>query len=346
MKHKTKYVECILRDMKRQKTPKSPKNKSGLKSSINEVLAFIASDKSVGWDSWSKKIKKIKWAEFGDKEYQQAKNELVELIQIMYNHNAQLGHQLEKLQFQLHSEEKFWRESDETKADFLSLVSHQLRTPLTVSLLNVEILLASYHGDLVKEQKKSLQEIFLSLRRMAEMLNVFSIVSKIELNTFILKPKPLDLTEVLRDLLTAKLAENKSTKLKVETDYDTQSGIVRADFDLINIALSNLVSFSVKNALECKNGKVKVITCGDDLGVFICFYNNGPVIPEIDQGKIFSKGYRTNNSNKEDLSDVGLGFYISKTIIDRSGGRIWFESSLEKGTSFHVFLPKANGQST
>ena len=318
------------------------KDKLGLKSKINEALVFMTKQKPTEWDKWSEKLKKIKWGEFKEEEYRQSKNEIAELMGTFQNYTARLGRQLEKIQFQLHSEEKFWRESDETKADFLSLVSHQLRTPLTISLLNIEILLAGHHGNLTRRQKKSVKEIFLSLKRMTEMLNVFSIISKIELNTFVLKPKLIDLVEILDNLLADRLADNKNAQLKAETDYDKKFSTVKADFDLINIALSNLIAYSVKNASLEKRGKVKITTCGDKLGVFICFYNNGAAIPVSEQDKIFSKRYQADSSNREDLSDTGLGFYISKTIIDRSGGRLWFESSPEKGTSFHIFLPKEN----
>lgn len=345
----TKTKKCSMEKkgkshMPRPKTFKSlpSAKKTGLKNKINEVLSFWSNLGSLEWEVWSKKIKKIKWLDFTADEFGLAKDSVIELIEILQNGVLKLGHQLERVQFQLHSEEKFWRESDETKADFLSLVSHQLRTPLTVSLLNTEILLFDRRSNLSLEQRKSLQEIFVSLKKMTEMLNVFSIVSKIELSTFVMKARTLNLTEMLDKILADCFEDCKGEKVDISVNHDERAAVIKADADLIKIALSNLVAFSIRNALDKKDGKVKIITCGDSLGVFICFFNSGPSIPVADQDKIFSKGYRTHGPNRENLSDIGLGFYISKTIIDRSGGRIWFESSPEVGTSFHVFLPKEN----
>lgn len=338
----------IMERKKPVSNPASPKiyksvQTLSLKKRVNEVAFFTVKLDLRKREEFTGKMKRIKWADFSDEEFVRAKDSIIELIENLQSQLIKTVSRLGKSQLQLESEEKFWKESDETKADFLSLVSHQLRTPLTVALLNTEMLL-THSKKMPIEQKKSLEEIFESLTKITEMLNVFSIVSKVELNNFIIKAKLINLTEIVDSIFLDISENNKDENLNININHDQKNIEVEADPDLIKIVFKNLMTFSVKNVSGKKKGNVEIVTCGDGVGAFISFFNDGPTIPEAEQKRIFDKGYRNGGPNKEDLSDIGLGFYISKTIIDRSGGRIWFESSPEKGTSFHVFLPKVSTQ--
>jgi len=228
---------------------------------------------------------------------------------------------------------------DETKADFLSVVSHQLRTPLTVSILNIEMLLAGYRGKITADQGASLQEILVSLKKMTEMLNIYSIVSKIELETFVPKPRALDLPALAKSIIFEHKKRYPS-KTKITADFDSKIPSVEGDPDLWKIALTNVISYSIK-ASSVEGKETVIIGRLTDVGVFLSVKSFGPSLSVVETENIFNKGFRLDGSNKEDLADTGFGFYITRKIINLSGGDVWLESDDKKGTVFHIFLPNS-----
>lgn len=249
---------------------------------------------------------------------------------------GKLKREIEDLKEKNKETEDKQRFSDETKIDFLSIVSHQLRTPLTVSSLQIEMILTGYKGELSPELNESLKDLYHYHRRMTEMLNIFSIISKIEMDTFTIKPKKLDIRIILDEVIAQNDVNIKEKKLKILRKYDEKVSEINIDEDLIQIVFSNLLINAINNSLN--NGLITLTIKIEELGIFISFKNKGPAIPPEIIPKVFTKTYFNNRSIRQDLGDTGLGLYITKKIIDKCGGNIWFESSDKKGTAFHIFL--------
>lgn len=239
---------------------------------------------------------------------------------------------------------------DKAKTEFVSLASHQLRTPLTAISWFTEMLLRKT-DNLNKYQKEYLNEIYQSGRRMAELVNSLLNVSRIEMGTFAIEPKDCSLKEIAKNVITDLELLFKKKKIKLKETYDAKLPHISGDPQLINIIFLNLLSnaikytrpigkvsleISLKKGIDFPNQKL-----GKEFNncILIKVSDDGVGIPKNDQPKIFSKLYRADNAKILDPAGSGLGLYIVKAILDNSGGKIWFESIENKGTKFYVIFP-------
>lgn len=228
------------------------------------------------------------------------------------------------------------REVDKAKTEFVSLASHQLRTPLTSIGWYAEMLLSGDAGEINEDQKNYLTEIDKGNKRMVDLVDSLLSVSRIDLGTFAIEPKPTDFIDisntVIKELKTN--IEKKGTIIK--TDYD-ELPLIEADPSLTRIIFQNFISNAVKYTPD--GGEVTVRIKKQDPNILISVSDNGYGIPKDQQNKIFQKLFRADNIQNKDVEGNGLGLYVVKAIVEKSGGKIWFESEENKGTTFSATLP-------
>ena len=229
------------------------------------------------------------------------------------------------------------KEVDKAKTEFVSLASHQLRTPLSAINWYAEMLLAGDAGKLNDDQKKFVDEIYRGNQRMVDLVNALLNVSRLELGTFIVEPKPCQITEIADSVLEEIKPQIKTRKQKMTKEYDVDFPIMQLDEKLIRIVLQNLLTNAVKYTPEA--GSVKLEIRRKTKTTEIIVSDTGLGIPKAQQNKIFSKLFRADNVRSSDVEGTGLGLYIVKAIVDQSGGTIKFESEENKGTKFVVTLP-------
>ncbi|MFZ4631706.1 MAG: ATP-binding protein [Patescibacteria group bacterium] len=226
---------------------------------------------------------------------------------------------------------------DRTKTEFVSLASHQLRTPLSSINWYAEMLLAGDGGKLNEEQSGFVKEIYTGNQRMVELVNSLLNVSRLELGTFAVGPQPTDVIKTAQEVLSELKPGIAEKKLKLSFDYDKTIPIISADPKLLRIVFQNLLSNSVKYTPE--KGTVKLILNQDKKNLLVTVADNGYGIPKSQHDKIFSKLFRADNVRAKDTEGTGLGLYIIKSIVDHFGGTIRFESEEDKGTTFYLSLP-------
>jgi len=229
------------------------------------------------------------------------------------------------------------RRIDEIKSDFISIASHQLRTPLAVSTLHTEMLLAGHIGELTAEQREYIEEIHFYNKKMAELLSVFLSVSKIEMDTFTMEFESLSVESILDDTVHELSVDVNEKRIKITKTYHSALPKVYADNRLLRIALQNIISNAVKYTPV--GGKVFIETKKSGDNILIKIKDTGIGISEADKSRVFMKLYRGKNAKKADSIGTGLGLYIAKSFIDKSGGEIWFDSQINVGTTFFVLLP-------
>jgi signal transduction histidine kinase len=241
------------------------------------------------------------------------------------------------------------KEIDKVKTEFISLASHQLRTPLTSIGWYVEMLQSGDAGVLNDKQKKFLSEVYTGNKRMVELVNSLLNVSRMELGTFVVEPEPTDIALLARSVADEQKLQIEEKKLKLSAKYAKDLPLFSADPKLLRMVAQNLLS----NAVEYTPDKGKVgfdiwlAKKGDEVGgkkvkedsIVIIVSDTGYGIPAAQQEKIFTKLFRADNVREKDTDGTGLGLYIVKAIVDHSGGEIWFESEENKGTTFYVTLP-------
>ncbi len=229
------------------------------------------------------------------------------------------------------------RKIDQAKTEFVSLASHQLRTPLSAINWYTEMLLSGDAGKLTKEQKKYLDTIYTGNQRMVDLVNALLNVSRIELGTLAIEPEPTDLTKIITSVIGELEPEIQTKELNVSKEFDENLPAISTDPKLIRIVFQNIISNAVKYTPA--KGKVDVGLTKQNSDLLFSVTDTGYGIPKQQQSKIFTKLFRADNVMEKDTDGTGLGLYVVKYIVQEAGGKIWFESQENKGTTFYVTIP-------
>jgi len=229
------------------------------------------------------------------------------------------------------------KEIDKVKTEFVSLASHQLRTPLSTINWYVEMLLSGDAGKITKKQQKYLNEIERGNKRMVDLVNALLNVSRLELGTFIIEPEMTDITK-LSDIAIEELAHKISVKkIKIIKKYDRKLKKLKLDKKLTLIIFQNLLSNAIKYTPN--KGKVTLEIKKYLKSIKITVKDTGMGIPDRQQDRMFTKLFRADNVKVQDTEGTGLGMYIVKSIIDSVNGKISFLSKENKGTTFTILIP-------
>jgi signal transduction histidine kinase len=230
------------------------------------------------------------------------------------------------------------KEIDKAKTEFVSLASHQLRTPLSTVNWYSEMLLTGDVGEVTPEQKKYLEEIYNGNQRMVDLVNTLLDVSRIELGTLVIESKPTDIVKLTQSVINEQSPQIKEKKIKLATSFENDIPLIKSDPKLLRMVIQNLLSNAVKYTPE--KGKVGIsLSLSDRKNVLLKLSDNGYGIPKNQQDKIFTKLFRADNVIGKDTEGTGLGLYIAKSIVEQAGGRLWFESVENRGTIFYATLP-------
>ena len=229
------------------------------------------------------------------------------------------------------------REIDKSKTEFVSLASHQLRTPLSTVSWYAEMLLAGDAGKLTKEQVRYVDEIYQSNRRMTELVGSLLNVSRIELGTFSVEPEPTDIVKLAQGTVKDLEPQIFARKINFQEQYDPDIPVINVDPKLMRMVIENLSSNAIKYTPEKGSVTLRLKHRGDATEIIV--EDNGLGIPRDQQDEIFSKLFRADNVKAHDTEGTGLGLYLVKSIVDYSGGKIRFKSEENKGTTFYVSMP-------
>lgn len=225
---------------------------------------------------------------------------------------------------------------DRTKHEFVSIAAHQLRTPLTGLSWIFESLSAS--STALKPTQKNLSEQGLAeVRRMVELVNDLLDLSQIEEGRFGMKRVRQSIRPIL-DAITAIVSRQPGGK-KISLVMDVAENLPEINIDAhkIEFVFTNLVDNACKYTPS--GGTVTVSARTEKESLRIEVHDTGIGIPLEDSERIFGKFFRAGNASSFHPDGNGLGLYVAKNIVEQHGGRIWFESVKDQGTSFFVMLP-------
>ena len=234
---------------------------------------------------------------------------------------------------------------DRAKTEFVTLASHQLRTPLSAIAWYGEMLLNNDVGKLTREQREYVEQIYKSNQRSAEMVDAMLTASSLELGDILTKPRQLDVAKVMHRVagaLEKKLAQGKG--LHIIENYKEAPSTLVLDPDLTEHIITHLVSNALKYTPP--KGEITLAVRTDSQrqqGVIIEVSDDGYGIPKRQQSKIFTKLFRAENIKKKDTDGTGLGLYIVHMAATYMGGTVTFNSEENKGTTFTVYLPAYTG---
>jgi signal transduction histidine kinase len=236
------------------------------------------------------------------------------------------------------------------KSDFVSFVAHELKNPMTSIKGYSELLAAGSVGQINEMQTNFLSTIRSNVERMSALVSDLNDNAKIEAGRLRLDFKPVDVADVLDEVVRSTKRQVDDKRQSLELDLPAELPSVWADRIRVGQVLTNLVSNAHKYTPEGGNIKLGAEATtnqwdpeGAKRVVHLWVKDNGIGISVEDQTKVFQKFFRSDDSKAREVPGTGLGLNITRSLVEMQGGRIWFDSEYRKGTTFHFTIPIAEG---
>ena len=228
-------------------------------------------------------------------------------------------------------------EIDRMKSEFISLASHQLRTPLSSVKTYAHMLVDGYIGELQPQQITAIKTIISAADRMNELISTLLNITRIESGSIRLSSKTLNASKLAEDVVKELRPQAISKKIDLRLSLPTTACMVKTDSLLAKEILSNLVANAIKYTPE--EGSTTVAVSRKHHDVTFSVTDTGLGIPKFSQDQIFTKFFRAPNVVRRETTGTGLGLYLVKGLSDRLGGKVWFESAEGKGSCFYFSVP-------
>lgn len=228
---------------------------------------------------------------------------------------------------------------DEAKDEFVSMASHQLRTPLTSIKGYISMVLEGDAGKITDIQKQMLGQAFFSSQRMVYLISDLLNVSRLKTGKFVIEPKPVYLPDVVESEITqlneGAIAKNLTLAFVKPKKFPTIS--------LDEMKTRQVIMNFTDNALYYtpNGGKITIELKDKGKSIEFTVKDNGIGVPKAEQHKLFAKFYRAENARKARPDGTGLGLFMAQKVIIAQGGAIIFESKEGKGSTFGFSFPKA-----
>jgi len=219
-------------------------------------------------------------------------------------------------------------EIDKMKTEFVSVASHQLRTPLAILFWALEEVLGEESENLNTKQKDYLSKALKANNRMIKLVNALLNIARLESGSLGLHPVPTNVAELVQKVIDGKKFEDQDHKCKISLNIPKSTlPVIEIDPELITEALNNILSNSIKyTSSDQKTNDIAIEISINKSVVEISVQDSGIGIPKENQGHIFEKFFRADNAMSLAIDGTGLGLYITKLIVEASGGEIWIES--------------------
>lgn len=232
-------------------------------------------------------------------------------------------------------------EANRMKSEFVSIVSHQLRTPLSALKWSLDLLRGKRIGDINEKQKEYLDIINDSSVKMIKLVNDLLNVNRIEQGRLSVQVKPFSIGDLIESIVKELGALANAHNVKIDFKSEKNLPQTYADPDRIRMVVQNLIDNAIKYSKK-KGGLVEIIAArGKDKEdvIKVKVRDNGVGIPKLLQKQVFGKFFRGESLVKQKVEGTGLGLFIAKGIVRLSDGEIDFRSQEGKGSTFWFTLP-------
>jgi PAS domain S-box-containing protein len=226
---------------------------------------------------------------------------------------------------------------DKMKSDFISLASHQLRTPLSTVNIYAGMLIDGLAGELSDEQRAFTRTILGAAHRMNELIDTLLNITRIEAGGIEVSPSNVELYGLVEEIISSIMPSIEEKNMSLQFKAENDPSPILTDPILIKEVLINLLTNAIKYTPEA--GTIEVTLLKSNKNIIISVQDNGYGIPAVAQTHIFTKFFRADNILLHDVGGTGLGLYLTKMIAESLNGDLWFESEENKGSTFYFSLP-------
>ncbi|MEI6266410.1 MAG: ATP-binding protein [bacterium] len=250
--------------------------------------------------------------------------------------NVTLRQEVKRATYRLKQKNSELQELDKAKDEFISMASHQLRTPLTAIKGYLSMLLEGDAGDIKVSQYDFINEAYSGANRMVGLINDLLNVSRMETGRFFLEPKEVDIERIVNEEVKqlSQQARTKGLYLKVENKGKVPH--IWADETKIRQVVMNFMDNALYYTLT---GGVTVTLRHDKVNLYYEVHDTGIGVPADQKRHLFEKFFRADNARTTRPDGTGLGIYLAKRVIEDHGGEIIFESEVGKGSMFGFKFP-------
>jgi signal transduction histidine kinase len=226
---------------------------------------------------------------------------------------------------------------DKMKDNLVDTISHEMRTPLTTVLGYLEMASVGMYGDVTPKMKSKFDTMLESVKRINQLVAAMLELSRLEKKTLKLDFEPVNIAMVAREVVKEQEPSITVKKHKITVLFGNELPVVDADRLRIHDVIENMIS----NAVKYTNPGGQITVGADILGgkMHLWVRDNGIGIPAEDQPRIFDRFYLAEAGLTREDGRLGVGLHISREIVKRHGGDMWFESAKGVGSTFHFVIP-------
>lgn len=229
-------------------------------------------------------------------------------------------------------------ELDQAKSNFISIVAHQLRTPLSGVKWTLNMVLSRTLGEITNEQRSFLMKCYESNERMIVLINDMLGADRIDSDKMRYNFVPTHIFDLMDNVLfemTSTISKKRLHMAYLHKDRNLPQVLI--DTEKMRAAVQNLLENAIK--YTPKDGTIEIDFHVVEGFLQVSIRDTGIGIPDDDKKNIFSRFFRAKNALKVETDGSGLGLYIVKGIIEKHGGKVWFDSTVGQGSTFYFTIP-------
>lgn len=223
------------------------------------------------------------------------------------------------------------------KNQFVSMVAHELKTPVAAVLGYIKIILDEKINVSYEQQQEFLQRSHVRLQSLLDLVNDLLDISRMEMKTKQREIEDLDLQYIIESIVEFMELEFKKRGIVLNIDFNDTMPIIQADKNEITRVFTNLISNAIKYNKD--KGRIDITSSKKGNYIVTCVTDTGIGLKPEEKDKLFNEFYRVKNQNTRGISGTGLGLSIVKKIVESYHGRVEVESNYESGTTFKIYLP-------
>lgn len=312
------------------------------KKHVAFVLPLISADETIGYFILGEKMTGV-YTRQDTNALKAIANELViavqnaRSVQAIRDLNANLEQRVNSATRELRQSNKKLIELDETKDEFVSMASHQLRTPLTSVKGYISMVLEGDAGKITPAQKRLLEEAFTSSERMVHLISDFLNISRLQTGKFVIDKSLVNLADLVDQEVDGLKATAEARALKLKYRKPSYFPSIYIDEGKIRQVLMNFIDNAIYYSMERTAITVKLRV--EDGDAVLEVHDTGIGVPVSEQQRLFTKFFRATNARRQRPDGTGIGLFLAKKVIVAHGGNMVFSSIEGEGSVFGFRLP-------